>query len=98
MIDHNEIEVEIKRLEQAETNYQNCTRLAVLYCIRDHQKPQKASKLDSYSYGQSEFLMAVSEADINEALQVLDEHMEAIKLLYPKEYSMLITKIKKGAS
>ena len=90
-MDIKEIEVEIDKLEQAETNYQNCSKLAVLYTIKDHFKSKKTA---GYSYSASEFLLAVNEAPLDEALKVIDEHMEAIKLLYPKEYSAVIRKLK----
>lgn len=87
-----EIELEIGNLEDAETTYQNCTKLAVLYSIRDHLN--KPSKMTGYSYGSSEFLLNVSKAPIDGVLEILDEHMETIKLLHPKEYNVIISRIK----
>ena len=93
MLNLAEIREEIDKLEQMETNYQNCSKLAILYAIYDrNQKPD--SRLQ-YSYASSEFLQVVAEAPIDEALAIIDEHMECIKALYPKEYSALINKIKK---
>lgn len=91
MVDLNEIEAEIAKLENAETTYNNCTRLAVLYSVRDHcQKTKKAA----YSYGQSQFLQVVSQAPMERVLEILDEHMEAIEVLHPREYAAIIRKIK----
>ena len=89
-----EIYREIDRLEHDDTNYQNCTKLAVLYCIADHNKPQRQAQ----SFGSSEFLLAVSRASLDDVLLILDEHMEAIKLLYPKEYAQIIRRIKEKSS
>lgn len=40
-MDMHEIEKEISILEQGDTTYQNCSKLAVLYSIRDHQSKRK---------------------------------------------------------
>ena len=92
MIDIQEIEDEIKKVEAGELTYQNCTKLAVLYSVLNQNQPKK--NIAEYSYGSSEFLLCVSRAPIDGVLGILDEHMEAIQLLYPKEYSAIINKIK----
>lgn len=95
MIDVNEIEVEIRRLEQQELSYQLITKLADLYVVRDHlQKNFKGALVASYSQAQSEFLQVCSSVPIEDVLNVLDEHMECVKVLYPKEYSAILRKIK----
>lgn len=43
--------------------------------------------------GTSEFLTACDGVRIEDVLMVLDEHMEAIKVLYPKEYDALVKKL-----
>lgn len=43
--------------------------------------------------GTSEFLTACDGARIEDVMMVLDEHMEAIKILYPKEYDALVQKL-----
>lgn len=87
-----EINAEILVLEQSDTNYPNCSKLAILYTIRDHLSHDE--KIAEYSYAGSEFLNAFTKAPRELALEVLDEHMEAIKLLHPKEYSAIISKLK----
>ena len=89
-MDANEILAEIERLEQGETTYANCTKLAVLYTIKEHL----TNRIPAYSHASSEFLLAVSDAPIDKVLNIMDEHMECIKLLYPKEYTSIIRKIK----
>ena len=42
----------------------------------------------------SPFLAACSGAEIAEILRVVNEHMEALRVIYPKEYSAVIEKIK----
>ena len=41
----------------------------------------------------SPFLAACSGADIAEILRVMDEHMEAVRVIYPKEYEAITVKI-----
>ena len=84
-----EIQEEIDRLENEETTYGNCTKLAVLYTVRENYR-----QLPSSSYGSSEFLLACSACPIDRVLNILDEHMDCIKALYPKEYSAIIKKIR----
>lgn len=43
----------------------------------------------------SKFLEVCDGAEIEEVLKVIDEHMEAIMVLYPREYDALIEKIRK---
>jgi hypothetical protein len=88
-----EIEKEISVLEQSETNYSNCQKLAILYEVRNglvrDEKPSKA-----YSLEGSEFLSVSHSKDPYEVLKVLDEHMECIKALYPAEYNVILKRIK----
>lgn len=92
-MDIQEIREEIKKLEDSETTYQNCSKLSVLYSVVDHLDKTKTKEV-AYSYGSSEFLLAVSRAPIEEVMKIVDEHMDAIQLLYPKEYAAVVKKIK----
>ena len=42
---------------------------------------------------QSDFVAAASAVPFSGLMQVLDEHMNAIKLVYPKEYELVMRKI-----
>ena len=84
-----EINEEIKGLESAETNWGNVQRLALLYTVRDHL-PQTTGEVD---IGTDEFTRACCGVNINSLINVLDEHMQVIHAVYPKEYSALIKKI-----
>lgn len=91
-----EIKSEISRLEKEDTTYSNCSKLAVLYNVierLDQDKPEPV-RTPQYSYAESEFLSVVAQAPIDEVMQIMNEHMEAIQLLYPKEYASIIRKIK----
>ena len=41
MIDIQEIEKEIKKLEEKDTSYSTCEKLSVLYTVKDHYRPPK---------------------------------------------------------
>lgn len=43
----------------------------------------------------SDFLAACDGVRVEDLLEVMDEHMNAILMLYPKEYEMIVGKIKK---
>ena len=84
-----EIKEEIAELEQSETTWQNIEKLAWLYIVRDNLKEYSFESKDS------EFLEACQDADIQSLLELLDEHMEVVKVLHPKEYRALIDRIRK---
>lgn len=89
-------------------NASTCIKLAAYYTILNNLYPEQKeepvdvgySMMPSYDEyvpqirGESEFMNACSQKDIVAVLEVLDEHMEAIKLLYPKEYDSIIEKIR----
>lgn len=87
-----EIEKEIRILEQSKTTYENCNRLAILYTVRNGLTEKPDTK-QSYALGSSEFLSVSSGKDPARVLQILDEHMDCIKALYPTEYSVLMKRI-----
>lgn len=100
MIDMNEIEDEIARLEHSATTYSNCEKLSVLYSVRRNfgvREDPKAQEIPvhAYSYAdRSEFLEAVADKPIEKVMSILDEHMSAVEVVYPKEYQALMRKIK----
>lgn len=91
-----EIDREIKALEKGQTTFAACEKLAQLYIVRDHlisaddvQKCELSPRMDG-----SEFLSVASGVNVSSLLLILDEHMDVIKLLHPKEYDTLIQKIR----
>lgn len=91
MIDVSIINDEIEALESGETDYDTCERLACLYTVRNEMKQREAEKK---ALASSDFLAASVGAPITDLMKVLDEHMEAIRVLYPKEYESVVSKIK----
>lgn len=90
MIDIAVIEDEIAALEaETETTYDTCERLACLYTVRDHLKAKQHDGSKS-----SEFLTAAVGIPTPEPMAVIDQHMEAIKVVYPSEYNAIVAKIR----
>ena len=95
MLSIEEVERTILELEKRDTTYATCERLAWLYIVHDHltqrivQEKARAAEMEG-----SPFLASCSGAEIAEILRVVNEHMEALRVIYPKEYSAVIEKIK----
>lgn len=98
MIDLETIEREISELEARETSYHLCERLAWLYIVRDHQKPREARSEpfagNTPQAEGSDFLRACSGLDYARLMEVLDEHMAALSVVQPREYSAVMDKIR----
>lgn len=105
-MDIDEINEHIRKLKCEETSWQSVNKLAALCTVRDELEekqdaaPQMESarepRLPAYSAAsgpQSEFVEAASAAPFGGLMEVLDEHMSAIKLAYPKEYELVMRKI-----
>lgn len=100
MISLDAIETEIYDLEaRGETTYSICERLAWLYIVRDHIRDGNSgvSALSGNVTGSmsgSEFLEACSNVDFAELMEILNEHMAAVRIVAPKEYESVIRKIR----
>lgn len=92
MIDMNAVNEEISRLEQDDLTYRIAEKLAVLYIIRK-EAPSEAvsSRMIDES---SEFISVAKTVPIEHFMKVIDEHMQAILTLYPKEYEYVLRKMK----
>ena len=90
-----EINREILTLEKGQTTFANCEKLSQLYIVRDHLEGTGGAiqREATPKIGGSEFLEIASEVDILDLLEVLDEHMETLQLVYPKDYQAIIKKI-----
>lgn len=89
-------------------NANTCIKLAAYYTILNTLYPEQEQKPVDVGYStmpsfddylpqiqsKSEFMNICSQKEIVAVLEVLDEHMEAIKLLYPKEYDSIIERIR----
>lgn len=95
MLNMQEIQEEIEKLESCgATTYAVCEKLAILYNVKDHsaadRKPERASEV---SFAGSEFMLAAQRVQQSDLIQILDEHMEAIRLIFPKEYNAVLRKL-----
>ena len=85
------INEEISRLEEMPISYSVAEKLASLYIVKDHSTLSKTKNVPEIDG--SDFLKTASGVDVYSLLLVLDEHMTAIKILYPKEYQALLKRI-----
>lgn len=90
MISIEDLEAEIKVLEDAEPSYPVMDRLAAMYIVRDKLKNPS---MDPVKLSGSEFLEACSGVNPPSLFSILDEHMDAIRAIHPREYMALIQKI-----
>lgn len=99
MLDMDEISREIDNLEHGQTTYSTIEKLALLYAVRDHaradpvQAVPDAPMYSSASGPPSEFVAAFTSVDLAHALEVMDEHMDSIRVLYPREYDAVLRKL-----
>ncbi len=91
-MDINEIEEEILKLESGATTFTNCQKLASLYIVRDYFNSIQA-KTVRYEE-ENEFVSVCKGISKEKIISVLNEHMEVIQILYPKEYNTLVNKLK----
>lgn len=91
MLDLQMVRDEIEALEQEETTYETCERLAALYTVRDVNERKANERKASES---SEFLAAAVGAPLPDLMRVMDEHMQAIRALYPQEYDAMVKRLK----
>ncbi len=94
MISKDEIDRTIEELLNQGASYAVCEKLACLYTVRDHliDKPSESSIFCECSG--SEFNEAVSGKDIRSVLDILSEHLCAVKCVFPKEYDAVINRLK----
>ena len=90
MID--EINSEIKKLENQPASYQTIERLACLYIVRDHLTEPPVTGSD-VPQGESDFYCACSGKSISEVMEVIDELMNVLAVLQPRIYSAVISKL-----
>jgi hypothetical protein len=88
----------INEIKQKEPTYANCEKLATFYTLLRYLYSEETGQ--SYSAGVfpatngSEFRQAIAGKDIEKVVDVLDEHMEVVMILFPKEYKEVIRRIR----
>lgn len=107
-MDIDEINTHIHKLKCGATDWQSVEKLAALCTVRNElseaesrenipaPQPEPVSQME-YSTRpqepQSEFVEAASAVPFSGLMEVLDRHMSAIKIAYPKEYELVMKKI-----
>ena len=96
MVDLDTIDREIHDLEaRGDTTYSLCERLAWLYIVRDHIEPPTDKTKDIVRFvGGSEFLDCCAGINYNDLMEIMNTHMEALKVVCPKEYYAVMDKIR----
>lgn len=97
MVSVEDIDREILELERRDTSYAVVERLCWLYVVRDHLAGAPAGERKTSMTGElggTDFLAAASMVPIGDLMAVLDEHMEAIKVVCPREYESVVAKIR----
>lgn len=85
-----ELEQAIASLEQQETSYEVCCKLAVYYQLLDRYYGKIKTKYNS----NSEFMDAITNTNYDSLLAVIDELMECLAVINPKLYTSVLNKIK----
>jgi len=94
MVNLEDVENEIIQLESKDTSYAVIERLSWLYICRDHLRGVPQNDIKSLErYGSSPFLIAVADCPSSGLFSILDEHMNCIREIYPKEYNVIVQKI-----
>ena len=94
MISLDEINKSIDELMNQQASYQVCERLACLYTVRDHLTAEPQTVNTFCRCEGSELHDTVSGKDINKVLDILGEHLCAVKCVFPKEYDAVINRLK----
>lgn len=98
MVDMNEVNAEIRRLEEYDLTYKIAEKLAVLYAIRDAQPVEMVEPmmLSENIEEPTEFTKACVDVPMECLMKILDEHFTAVKIIFPKEYDLVIKRISKA--
>lgn len=86
----------IKEIQNKEPTYANCQKLATFYTLMKYLYEEEGQSFSAGTFpvmNGSEFREAIAGKDIEEVVDVLDEHMEVVQLLFPKEYKEVIKRI-----
>lgn len=92
----NELLEAIREIKNKEPTYSNCEKLATFYTLLrylyEEQGQSRSAGVFPVTRG-SVFREAIAGKDIEKVVDVLDEHMQVVELLFPKEYAEVIRRI-----
>lgn len=95
MVNLETINREILDLEQRDTTFATCERLAWLYVVRDHltgQQQKQAVPLETG--GDSEFLQAVDGKDSVAVWAIMDDLMDTLHATAPRVYDRILRRVR----
>lgn len=98
MIKRKDLESAIYELENGKANYQNSEKLATFYTLYDHlysEPVQVEMKIADAvgEYGDTDFLTAIANKDAETMWLLMDELMDALKVLNPRLYESVMQKM-----
>ena len=93
MINIDEVNGEIARLEAQPTTMVTVEKLAALYVVRDHLTISPPVTGDSIPQGESEYYCACAGHTICEVMGVMDDLMSALMVIQPRLYSAVLSKL-----
>lgn len=88
----------IREIQNKEPTYANCEKLATFYTLlRYLYSEEEGQSRDAFpTTSGSEFRQAIAGKDIGRVVDVLDEHMNVVMTLFPKEYKAVIKMLEEG--
>ena len=97
MVNLDEINGEIAKLESQPSTYVTIERLAWLYVVRDHLTVSPVSVpavsgLD-IPHGDSEFMCNCSGKTINQVMEIMDELMSTLNIIQPRLYEAVMDRL-----
>lgn len=97
MLTERELLNAIEELERATPTYERCQKLVTFYTLYDFMygdpKNNTREKQVVGSYGESEFMNAISGKDSEEMWAIMDELMSTLAVLNPKLYRSVMLKL-----
>lgn len=91
MISLEQLDAEIKILEDKEPNYTIMSQLASLYTVRDHMHTEDVKNVDTVDIG-SRFYELIKNKKIESVYMALDELMDTLSVLNPNLYDSIVRK------
>lgn len=94
MISKEEIDRTILELEEKDTTFATCERLAWLYVVRDHLSGMMLARPVLLQAGaESEFLQAACGKDSEKVWAVMDDLMSTLRVVNPRAYESVMRRI-----
>lgn len=95
MVTDRELLEAIAECEEEPASFTSIKKLASLYIVYDHLYGTKPEEKRAHSKYNSEFLQATEGKDVGAVLNILDELMQTLAVLYPKAYESVLSKIRR---